>query len=335
MEVKMKRILCVACILVLCFSLVSCSDSPADVLFVYNGQLDDGYLNQDAYVSLGKSCTSYGFHLKTMRFDNALNPEIGLTNLLATDPGLVIFCGAEFENTALAFSRNYPLNNFVIIGANGDGDLDGVQDVQNLYSVMFKRQEAGFFSGLYAASLSPEKVCCVGKEEYLSYIEYEAGFTAGIKSIDQGINISKYYRKSEKDDAVASAALRKACEGAQIIYTIDDADYIYDLAKQLGIPVIGAVWDSRKGQDDGMIFCVKEDIGKAMTIMMDDYYNGRMKGMIRRFGCDEEVFTIVAEESSPDIEKTFELWKSMIISRIITVPSTRTEAARYISPLNY
>ena len=72
-----------------------------------------------------------------------------------------------------------------------------------------------------------------------------------------------------------------------------------------------------------------------MTIMMDDYYNGRMKGMIRRFGCDEEVFTIVAEESSPDIEKTFELWKSMIISRIITVPSTRTEAARYISPLNY
>ena len=335
MEVKMKRMLCVACMLVLLISLVSCSESPADVLLVYNGQLDDGYLNQETYISLGKSCSSYGFHLKTMRFDNALNPEIGLTNLLATDPGLVIFCGAEFENTALAFSRNYPLNNFAIIGANGDGDLDGVQDVQNLYSVMFKRQEAGFFSGIYAASLAPEKVCFVGNEEYLSYIEYEAGFTAGIKSIDQEIKISKYYRKGEKDDAVASASLKKICEGAQIIYTIDNSDYIYKLASQLGIPVIGAVWDYREGQDEGMIFCVKEDIGRTMSIMMDDYFNGRMKGGIRRFGCDEDAFTIIADKTSPDIEKTIELWKSMIISRIITVPSTRTEAARYISPLNY
>ncbi|NLW70045.1 MAG: BMP family ABC transporter substrate-binding protein [Eubacteriaceae bacterium] len=327
---KIKRILILLICLAFAFGGASCKKATPDVVFIYKGSLKDGYMNQYTHEGLKSSCELYGLKLEEIQLTEESGSELDVTEVLAKTPGLAVFAGEGLENICLSSAKNFPAVNFALVGGDADGNLDGVQDAQNIYSIVFRREQAGFLSGLYAACKSVDSVGFVGKYEYLSYIEYEAGFTAGIKSVNKDLEIVKFYRGDETDDAVSFDALASAIANCDIIYTIDEADYIYNVAGQLNIPVIGAVYNYRT---QGMDFIVKEDILSAVNAMMEVYYNGLMKGQIARFGLGEGALSESYAAEDQSVADVINLWKNLVVGGIVKVPTTRTGAAQYVSPI--
>ncbi|MEG0156952.1 MAG: BMP family ABC transporter substrate-binding protein, partial [Anaerovoracaceae bacterium] len=153
----MKRILAVLLVVILALSIGACTskqnqvieEKPLIVLVTDVGGLGDQSIHDVAWAGCEKAESKYDIEIRCLESESA-DEYVKNVELAVNDGATLTICvGENFTETIKTMGEKYPKNNFLL--------LDGVVDLPNVSSVVFKGEEGGFLAGVVAAEKSQTK----------------------------------------------------------------------------------------------------------------------------------------------------------------------------------
>ena len=176
------------------------SDSKVKVALVTDtGGIDDKSFNQSAWEGLQawgkehdlKKDTDYTFFQSNSESDYATNLDSAVSN----GYNLVFGIGYNLHDAIDQAAQDNKDVNYVIVD-------DVVSGHDNVESVLFADNEGAYLAGIAAAMQSKTKhVGFVGGVESDTITRFEAGFKAGVESVDSSIKVDVQYVGSFADSA--------------------------------------------------------------------------------------------------------------------------------------
>ena len=205
------------------------------------GGVDDKSFNQSAWEGLqawGKEHNlskdkGYTYFQSTSEADYANN-----LNQAAGSYNLIFGVGFALHNAVEEAAKEHADLNYVLID-------DVIKDQKNVASVTFADNEAAYLAGVAAAKTTKTKqVGFVGGMESEVITRFEAGFKAGVASVDSSIKVQVDYAGS-----FADAAKGKTIAAAQYAA---GADVVYQVAGGTGAGVFSEAKDlnEKKNEDE-------------------------------------------------------------------------------------
>ena len=194
----------------------SSSDVKAAIITDIGG-IDDRSFNQSAWEGLqewGKDAglskgNGYDYFQSASESDYITN----LDSAVAGGYNLVFGIGFALESSIAEVAPNNPDTHYVIVDSV-------VPDQDNVVSVGFADNEASYLAGVAAAKTTKtKKVGFVGGMKGEVIDRFEAGFVAGVKSVDESIKIDIQYAGSFGDAAKGQTiASAQYAAGADVIF---------------------------------------------------------------------------------------------------------------------
>lgn len=147
--------------------------------------------------------------------------ETRLKNLIDAGYKTIIAVGFVYQPAVNKVAKDNPGVKFAIIDSN-DKDQPA-----NVTSLLFAEQEGSYLAGVAAANKSKAKhVGFIGGVQSELIKKFEAGYTAGVKSVDPNITVETTYLTTPPDftgfaspDKGKEAAQGQLDKGADVIYT--------------------------------------------------------------------------------------------------------------------
>lgn len=204
------------------------------------GGVDDKSFNQSAWEGLqawGKEHNlakdkGYTYFQSTSEADYANN-----LNQAAGSYNLIFGVGFALHNAVEEAAKEHTDLNYVLID-------DVIKDQKNVASVTFADNEAAYLAGVAAAKTTKtKKVGFVGGMESEVISRFEAGFKAGVASVDSSIKVQVDYAGSFGD-----AAKGKTIAAAQYAA---DADVVYQVAGGTGAGVFSEAKSINESKNEG------------------------------------------------------------------------------------
>lgn len=350
-----KRILALALVVILSLSVLagcggaSTPDEPKDsgkenvVGFVTDlGGIDDRSFNQSTWEGVVKYADEQNWTKDTeYKFIQSSSDAEYISNLsLFGEDGykLVIAAGFLFNEAMTEVSAQFPETNFVII--------DSVVEQPNVASVTFAEHEGSFLVGVAAArATKTKKVGFIGGMDFPLIRKFQAGFEAGVHSVDSSIEVVSQYAGSFGDPG----------KGQTIASTMyeQNVDVIYHASGGTGNGVINeaknrveageTVWVigvDRNQYEDGVIKDGKsvvltsmlKRVDNAAYMMMEAQEKGTFPaGKATALTLKEDGVGIPAENPNLDeaVVKEVNDYKAKIIAGEIKVPATMDELTEF------
>lgn len=152
--------------------------------------------------------------------ESVLDPQARVEALrdLAQDNKLVIGVGAEYAEPGVTVAPQFPDTTFMVI--NGQ-----TSDADNLFVYGVREGVPAYIAGVVAAQLTASNQAgFVGGEEIPPLYMADDGFTAGLKSVNPGIDVASTIVGSFIDPQGAfAAASAQLAAGADVIYSYVDS----------------------------------------------------------------------------------------------------------------
>jgi basic membrane protein A len=149
---------------------------------------------------------------------------------------LVVAVGFLLTDAVNEVAAQFPDKFFVAI--------DTVADPGNVRSVLFKEDQIGYLAGIVAAQTTKaKKIGIVGGQRIPPVIRYEVGFVAGVKSIDDSIEVVINYTDTFGDQALGKdTAAAQFNQGCDVIFPIAGltGTGVYQAAAELN--KLGEIW---------------------------------------------------------------------------------------------
>ncbi|SEH73865.1 nucleoside-binding protein [Halobacillus karajensis] len=304
------------------------------------GGVDDKSFNQSAWEGLQAFGEENGMS-KGEGFDYAQSESdadyaTNLNRLVRQDYDLIYGIGYLLQPAIAEVANQYPDTNFALV--------DSVQEGDNIASIVFKEHQGSFLAGVAAANKTKtDKVGFIGGVDGSLINKFEAGFVAGVKSVNPDIEVEVEYAESFNDSqrgqAIASNMYNK------------DIDVIYHASGGTGNGVFAQAKDIKNSNPDEDVWVIGVDrdqheegqIGDSnvtLTSMvkrvdiavqnvskqaMDGEFPG---GEVLEFGLADDAVSIARtneEAMTEEIISAVEEWKEKIINGEVEVPSTREE----------
>jgi basic membrane protein A and related proteins len=185
------------------------------------GGLNDRSFNHLAYLGLQQAATDLGVQTRVVQSASPADYIPNLTKLAQQGYNLVIGVGFTEIDAVKAVATQFPKTHFAIVDVS-NADEGGLKNVQGL---LFKEQEAGYLAG-YAAGLAAKQrggkaVSSVGGEKQPPVDRYIAGFQAGAKAADPGIETLNGYSQDFEDQAKCKeVALNQIAAGSVVVFQV-------------------------------------------------------------------------------------------------------------------
>lgn len=312
------------------------------------GGVDDKSFNQSAWEGLQSWGEQHGYS-KGDGFDYAQSNEKAdyvpnLTRLIRDEYQMIFGIGFELKEDLETISQQYPDTHFAIV--------DDIIEQDNVASIMFKEHEGSFLVGVAAAmKTETDKVGFVGGIDSPLINKFEAGFIAGVKSVNPDIDVNVEYAESfgaaDKGKIIASNMYNS------------DIDIIYHAAGGTGNGVFNEAKDLKNSDPERSIWVIGVDrdqheegvIGdnnitltsmiKRVDVAVEEVTQQAMDGNdhggdLLEFGLEDDAigFSTENEEAmSDDIIDAINEWKEKILDGEVDVPQTRDETDEYLDSL--
>ncbi len=303
------------------------------------GGVDDKSFNQSAWEGLqawGKDNklekgSGYDYFQSTSESDYANN----LDTAISSGYQLVFGIGFALHDAIEKVAEDNPDTNFVIID-------DVIEGKDNVASATFADNEAAYLAGIAAAKTTKtKKVGFVGGMESDVITRFEKGFEAGVKSVDDSIEIKVDYAGSFGDAAKGKTiAAAQYASGADIVYQVAGGTGvgIFSEAKSLNegkneaekVWVIGVDRDqkdegkytSKDGKESNFVLAsTLKEVGKTVELVstqaQDDKFPG---GDVTVYGLKDGGVDIATTNVDDETIKEIDAAKEKIISGDIKVP---------------
>ncbi|WP_407271519.1 BMP family protein [Radiobacillus sp. PE A8.2] len=230
--------------------------------------------------------------------------------------------------------------------------VDEVVEADNVASIKFKEQQGSFLVGVAAALKSESgKVGFIGGAQSELIKRFEAGFRAGVASVDSAIEVQVQYADSFQDATKGKAiAANMYNSGVDVIYHASGAtgNGVFAQAKDIKnsdpdayVWVIGV---DRDQHDEGQI----EDMNVTLTSMLkrvdvavQDIAKRAMNGEFPggetiEYGLEDNGIDVAKtneEAYTDEINTAVEDWKQKILDGEVEVPTTDDELQTFLDSL--
>ncbi|MDL4839007.1 BMP family lipoprotein [Aquibacillus rhizosphaerae] len=312
------------------------------------GGVDDKSFNQSAWEGLTAfgeaNGLSKGEGIDYVQSANDADYLPNLNRLVQQDYNLVFGIGYLLAEAVTEVAGQNPDTNFAIV--------DSVVEADNVASITFQEHQGSFLVGV-AAALKTEsnKVGFVGGVEGDLIKKFEAGFTAGVKSVDPNIEVVPQYADSfgapDKGKAIAASMYNS------------DVDVIYHASGGTGNGVFAQAKDIKNNDPDAYVWVIGVDrdqyeegtVGdtnvtltsmvKRVDIAVQSVTQQALEnefpgGEILAFGIQEDGVGVAKtneEAYTAEIDEVVQEWKTKILDGDVEVPATDEELEAYLESL--
>ena len=302
------------------------------------GGVDDKSFNQSAWEGLvawgeenGKTKGVDGYDYIQSNADSEF--VTNLNTAVNSNFDLIIGIGYKLQPAMQDVAKQNPDTKFAII--------DDVITGENTVSVSFKDNEAAFLAGVAAAKTTKtNQVGFIGGQEGTVIDRFEAGFVAGVKSVNPDVAVKVEYVGSFGDAAGGkSKAAAMYASGIDVIYQAagDSGNGVFSEAKDIvkadpskEIWVIGVDRDqTEEGKltlDDGTernltLASTLKGVGAATKDIATKTMNGEFPaGEVMTFGLAEDGVNLTDGQLTDDALKAVNDAKQQILDGTVTVP---------------
>jgi len=271
----------------------ACGGSQSDTyelaLVTDVGTIDDKSFNQGAWEGLvqyaDENSITHKYYQPTEKSTEAYVEAIGL----AVDGGAkVIVCpGYLFEIAVYQAQTLYPDTKFIILDGyphESDTNYDAVVK-DNVYSIFFKEDQAGFLAGYAAVKGGYTKLGFVGGMEVPAVIRYGIGYVQGaeyaakemgVKSIAIKYHYTGGFSPTPEAQTLAASWYN---DGTQVIFAAAGGagNSVMAAAEAAGKFMIGVDVD-QSSQSDSVITSAMKGLGVAVYDGLKAYYDGKFPG---------------------------------------------------------
>ena len=201
--------------------------------------------------------------------------------------------GFTMEQAIEEAAQMYPERNFVI--------FDGVVEEENVMSLTFKKEEAGFLAGVIAALESQNSaVAFIGAKENKAMQKYQAGFNTGVKAVNSDIKIMNKYVGNFNDFSMAkriTAELIK--ESVDIIfYAAGSASHgIIEKAIEEDIKLISLDKADIKLAPNNILTSILKNTEHIVEDVIKAYYNDNYVNEIKEYGITDNAFILEEKQA--------------------------------------
>ncbi|HET7449271.1 MAG TPA: BMP family ABC transporter substrate-binding protein [Gaiellaceae bacterium] len=206
------------------------------------GGLNDRSFNHLAYVGLQRAGKELGVQTRVVQSNSPAEYIPNLSALARQGYDLVIGVGFTEIDAVKAVAKQFPKTHFAIVDV-ANADEGGLKNVEGL---LFKEQEAGYLAG-YAAGLAAKAqggkaVSSVGGQKQPPVDRYIAGFQAGAKAADPGVQtLNGYSQDFENQAKCKEVALNQIASGSVVVFQVAGGCGLgaLDAAKEKGVWGVG------------------------------------------------------------------------------------------------
>ena len=244
------------------------------------GGLNDRSFNHLAYVGLQRAAKDFGVQTRVVTAKSPQDYIPNLAGLARQGYNLVIGVGFTEIEAMKAVAKQFPKTHFAIVDVS-NADEGGLKNVEGL---LFKEQEAGYLAG-YAAGLAAKAengkaVSSVGGQKQPPVDRYIAGYQAGAKAADPGIQtINGYSQDFEAEAKCKNVALNQIDSGSVVVFQVAGGCGLgaLDAAREKG------VWGIGVDADQGYLgtYVLTSALKRVDTAVYDaikDAHDGHFKG---------------------------------------------------------
>ncbi|MFQ3543272.1 BMP family protein [Halobacillus rhizosphaerae] len=309
------------------------------------GGVDDKSFNQSAWEGLQAFGKEHDME-KGKGFDYSQSESdadytTNLNRLVREDYNLIFGIGYKLQPAIEKVASQYPDTNFSIVDSVA-------KKSDNIASITFKEHQGSFLAGVVAAmKTKSNKVGFVGGVDGDLINKFEAGYVAGVKSVNPDIDVDVQYAGSfaaaDKGKLIASSMYSK---GIDVIYHASGAtgNGVFSQAKDIkkndpdkDVWVIGV---DRDQYDEGQIGdnnVTLTSMVKRVDVAVQDVANQAMEGnfpggKVLEYGLDDDAISIARTNKdalTDDILSAVDKWKEKIVNGDVEVPSTRDELEKF------
>jgi basic membrane protein A and related proteins len=240
---------------------------------------------------------------------------------------LVVGVGFLLTDAITQVAGQFPDTHFVLI--------DGVADVPNVQSVLYKEQEAAFLGGVAAGLLTQtNKIGLIGGERIPPVIRYEVGFRAGVESVNPDAEIIIAYADDFGDPEKGKEfALAQFNDGADMVFPVAGLTGVgaYTAVAELNKPgeqwVIGADVSQDHLAPGFEYFVVRKGVDTGVYQAIEQEVNGTFTGGIQNLGLAEGGvgFEDPNARVPEDVAAQIADWQARVLDGSVVVPSTDEE----------
>ncbi|HLS60214.1 MAG TPA: BMP family protein [Virgibacillus sp.] len=308
------------------------------------GGVDDKSFNQSSWEGLQEWGEEHGLEEKEgyeyAQSDDESDYLPNLNRFVRNDFNLIFGIGFMLEDGINTIAEQHPDANFAIV--------DSVVDQPNVVSINFADHEGSFLVGVAAAlKTETDKVGFIGGVDSETINKFEAGFVAGVKSIDSSIDVDVQY----------AGAFDAADDGKLIASNMynNDVDIIYHSAGGTGNGVFAQAKDIKHNDPDRDVWVIGVDRDQYDEGVIDDH-NITLTSMLKRVDVAvQEVSNMGMEGEFPagetlefsieddgigislknedaltdDIVDAIDEWKEKIVNGDVDVPGNHEELEEF------
>lgn len=220
------------------------------------------------------------------------------------------------------------------------GLIDSVVEAPNVASIVFKEEEGSFLMGVIAAKTTKtKKVGFVGGMDIPVIHHFEAGFVAGVMSIDPTIEIKRVYTGKFDDPAAGkNTALAMIDAKVDVIFHAagGTGDGVIEAAKEKKVYAIGVDKDQNSLGKDTVISSMMKRVDTAVYTVSKQVKDGQFKAGITALGLKEDgVGTAPSTRwdlMPADTKALVEKWTEAIKSGKLVVPNEPAQLKDFKAP---
>jgi basic membrane protein A and related proteins len=207
------------------------------------GGLNDRSFNQLAFQGLKRAESQLGIQGRVLPSKSNADYVPNLSTLAQQHYDLVIGVGFLMADAMDTVASKFPNTKFAIIDVDATSLKHKPSNVEGL---VFKEQEAGYLAGymagLYLKDKGGKVIGSVGGQKIPPVDHYIAGYQAGAKKADPGINtLNGYSQDFVAQDKCKEIALNQIQQGAKVVFQVAGQCGlgVLDAAKEKGVEGIG------------------------------------------------------------------------------------------------
>lgn len=307
-----------------------------------DGGLGDIAYNDGAITGLKQANEELGVKIYSVETKDTEEYEKNIMEITKAND-LVFAVGFRMKDSLETVAKDNSEKDFVII--------DERSEMPNIKSITFKEEEGAYLMGVIAGKMTKtNKIGFIGGADMPIIQKFEAGFAAGVKSVNEDaaeglINEKMVKYTSSFRDTGKGYDLAKGLyeDGADVIFHASGAEGlgVFRVAKEMGRYAIGVDLDQGQLLEEynGVILSsMIKKVDKAVFDTINEFISGSFKpgqSNVLKLGLKEDGVGIAESTKNnvpQDIIDLTNKYKGLIIDGTITVPTTFDELNAFIVP---
>jgi basic membrane protein A len=289
-----------------------------------SGGKDDRSFNAAAWKGVRRAAKDFPIVLRDAEPGDPTSLEPAMRAFAEVGYDLVIGIGFAQTPIVEAVAKDYPKINFAIV--------DGVSDLPNVASLIFKEHEGSYLVGMIAAEKSKTGVLgFVGGMDIPLIHKFEVGYEEGARAVNPRIQVIQNYvgvtesawNNPGKGKELSVAQIGK---GVDVIFAAAGNSGLgaFDAAEQYGKYVIGVDSNQNWVKPGFVLTSMVKRVDNAVYQIVGDMVNHRFKGGIHVYGLENDGIGYAMDQYNaklipPDVIRQVEAARARIIRGEIKV----------------